>query len=122
MELIMNEILTLETLYFMNLYKKNNVKPYSFLVIDTILASDNLLRIAIGKAGGQFLRLKIRCRHTIREADSELEVEVKSDLDQVPAPVSDLLSEEDPTQAFSTITTLLSRGTSLGLILPEGTE
>ena len=67
MELIMSEILTLETLYFMNLYKKSNVKPYSFLVIDTILASDNLLRIGIGKAGSQFLRLNIHCRHIIRK-------------------------------------------------------
>ena len=30
---------------FMNLYKKCTAKPYSFLVIDAILASDNLLRI-----------------------------------------------------------------------------
>ena len=29
--------------YFMNLYKKCIAKPYSFLVIDTILASDNPL-------------------------------------------------------------------------------
>ena len=29
---------------FMNLYKKCTGKPYSFLVIDTTLASDNLLR------------------------------------------------------------------------------
>ena len=28
---------------FMNLYKKCNAKPYSFLVIDTTFASDNLL-------------------------------------------------------------------------------
>ena len=63
----MSQILTLETLYVMNLYKKNNVKPYSFLINDTILASDNLLSIGIGKAGGQFLRLKIRCRHIIRK-------------------------------------------------------
>ena len=26
---------------FMNFYKKNNVKPYSFLVIDATLALDN---------------------------------------------------------------------------------
>ena len=29
---------------FMNLYKKCTAKPYSFLVIDTTLASDNYLR------------------------------------------------------------------------------
>ena len=29
---------------FMNLYKKCAAKPYSFLVIDTTLASDNSLR------------------------------------------------------------------------------
>ena len=29
---------------FINLYKTCTVKPYSFLVIDTTLASDNLLR------------------------------------------------------------------------------
>ena len=29
---------------FMSLYKKCNAKPYSFLVIDTTLASDNSLR------------------------------------------------------------------------------
>ena len=29
---------------FMNLYKKCTEKPYSFLAIDTTLASDNLLR------------------------------------------------------------------------------
>ena len=29
---------------FMNLYKKFTAKPYSFLVIDTTLASDNPLR------------------------------------------------------------------------------
>ena len=29
---------------FMNLYKKCTAKPYSFLVIDTTLASDNPLR------------------------------------------------------------------------------
>ena len=29
--------------YFMNLYKKYTAKPYSFLVIDTTLASDNSL-------------------------------------------------------------------------------
>ena len=29
---------------FMNLYKKCTAKPYSFLVIDTTLASDNSLR------------------------------------------------------------------------------
>ena len=29
---------------FMNLYKKYTAKPYSFLVIDATLASDNLLR------------------------------------------------------------------------------
>ena len=29
---------------FMNLYKKCTSKPYSFLVIDTILASDNLFQ------------------------------------------------------------------------------
>ena len=29
---------------FMNLYKKCTVKPYSFLVIDATLASDNLSR------------------------------------------------------------------------------
>ena len=29
---------------FINLYKKYTAKPYSFLVIDTTLASDNLLR------------------------------------------------------------------------------
>ena len=28
---------------FMNIYKKHTEKPYSFLVIDTTLASDNLL-------------------------------------------------------------------------------
>ena len=28
---------------FMNLYKKCTAKPYSFLVIDTTLTSDNLL-------------------------------------------------------------------------------
>ena len=30
---------------FVNLYKKSNEKQYSFFVIDTTLASDNLLRI-----------------------------------------------------------------------------
>ena len=29
---------------FMNLYKKCTAKPYSFLMINAILASDNLLR------------------------------------------------------------------------------
>ena len=29
---------------FMNLYKKCTAKPYSFLVIDATLASDNLLK------------------------------------------------------------------------------
>ena len=29
---------------FMNLYKRCNAKPYSFLVIDTTLASDNSLQ------------------------------------------------------------------------------
>ena len=29
---------------FMNLYKKSTAKPYSYLVIDTTLASDNPLR------------------------------------------------------------------------------
>ena len=29
---------------FMNLYKKCTAKPYSFLVVDTTFASDNLLR------------------------------------------------------------------------------
>ena len=29
---------------FMNLYKKYTAKPYSFLVIDNTLASDNYLR------------------------------------------------------------------------------
>ena len=29
----------------MNLYKKCTEKPYSFLVIDTTLASDNFLRV-----------------------------------------------------------------------------
>ena len=29
---------------FINLYKKCTAKPYSFLVIDATLASDNLLR------------------------------------------------------------------------------
>ena len=29
----------------MNLYKKCTTKPYSFLVIDTTFASDNLLRL-----------------------------------------------------------------------------
>ena len=29
---------------FMNLYKKRAAKPYSFLMINAILASDNLLR------------------------------------------------------------------------------
>ena len=31
---------------FMNLYKKCTTKPYSFLVINAILASDNLLHFA----------------------------------------------------------------------------
>ena len=30
---------------FINLYKKCSAKPYTFLVIDTTLASDNPLRI-----------------------------------------------------------------------------
>ena len=30
--------------YFINLYKKCTAKPYSFLVIDATLASDNPLR------------------------------------------------------------------------------
>ena len=36
---------------FMNLYKKYIAKPYSFLVIDTILASDNSFRIRKNLSG-----------------------------------------------------------------------
>ena len=38
-----NNLLDTEFQDFMNLYKKCTKKPYSFLVIDTTLASDNPL-------------------------------------------------------------------------------
>ena len=43
-QIAFNHSSDIEFKVFVNLYKKCSAKPYSFLVIDTILASDNTLR------------------------------------------------------------------------------
>ena len=42
-QIAFNHSSDIEFKVFVNLYKKRSVKPYSFLVIDTILESDNTL-------------------------------------------------------------------------------
>ena len=42
LHLIIHRVLTLKE--FMNLYKKYNAKPYSFLILDATLALDSPLR------------------------------------------------------------------------------
>ena len=42
-QIAFNHSSDIEFKVFVNLYKKRSAKPYSFLVIDTILASDNTL-------------------------------------------------------------------------------
>ena len=41
-KIALNHLSGIDFQYFMNLYKKCTVKPYSFLVIDATLASDNV--------------------------------------------------------------------------------
>ena len=43
-QIVANHSLDIDFKYFMNLYKKCIAKPYSFLVNDTALTSDNTLR------------------------------------------------------------------------------
>ena len=43
-QIVFNHSLDIDFQDFMNLYKKCIAKPYSFLIIDTTLASDNSLR------------------------------------------------------------------------------
>ena len=43
-QIAFNHLLDIGFQDFMNLYKKCTAEPYSFLVIDTTLASDNILR------------------------------------------------------------------------------
>ena len=42
-QVVFNHSLDIDFKYFMNIYKNCKAKPYSFLVIDCILASDDLL-------------------------------------------------------------------------------
>ena len=44
-QIVFNHSSDIDNRDFMNLYKTRTAKPYSFLVIDTTLASDNLLRL-----------------------------------------------------------------------------
>ena len=44
-QIVFNHSSDIDSQDFMNLYKTRTAKPYSFLVIDTTLASDNLLRL-----------------------------------------------------------------------------
>ena len=44
-QIVFNHSSDIDSRDFMNLYKTRTAKPYSFLVIDTTLASDNLLRL-----------------------------------------------------------------------------
>ena len=43
-QILINYLSDIDFQDFMNLYKKCTAKPYSFLVIDTTLPSDNCLR------------------------------------------------------------------------------
>ena len=43
-QIALNNLSDTDFEHFMNLYKKITAKPYSFLVIDNTLASDNPLR------------------------------------------------------------------------------
>ena len=43
-QIVFNHSLDIDFQDFINLYKKCIAKPYSFLIIDTTLASDNSLR------------------------------------------------------------------------------
>ena len=44
-QIVFNHLSDIDFQDFMNLYKKCKPKPYSFLVIDTTLASDNSLSL-----------------------------------------------------------------------------